>query len=388
MQKTLDFKARLTGFARPGSQTDSQASSQLSSEASEDIRVDSEPEADDAVTTGDEGILGTDEVPEDHVTATSTRAARKRQVLSPEVEPIDEFTPSMQPETRQGKSSSEKGKGRSSDPFEVEMVDAHLVEIEDVPAEAGSKSKSREDVRPDAGKKETQVARLELDYLSRIWVRSSRTVSPQDTGVSTAVSGAASISNVESPQKAEDELSRVIRKADFESMEVIGQFNKGFIVVRLRKGPLGEMGSSSDVSTDDLFLVDQHAADEKYNFETLQATTKIQSQQLIQPRLLELSAADELLAADNTELLRKNGFEVAIKSTGMDERERVYLTAQPVSKSTIFDFKDLEELLHLMQDAPPGQMVRCSKARNMFASRACRKSVMIGDTLTLGQMTS
>jgi DNA mismatch repair ATPase MutL len=49
---------------------------------------------------------------------------------------------------------------------------------------------------------------------------------------------------------------------------------------------------------------------------------------------------------------------------------------------------DLEELIHLMQDRPGGQMVRCSKARAMFAMRACRKSVMVGMPLTKGQMTS
>ena len=49
---------------------------------------------------------------------------------------------------------------------------------------------------------------------------------------------------------------------------------------------------------------------------------------------------------------------------------------------------DLEELLHLMHDRPTGQMVRCSKARAMFAMRACRKSVMVGMPLTKGQMTS
>jgi DNA mismatch repair protein PMS2 len=31
-------------------------------------------------------------------------------------------------------------------------------------------------------------------------------------------------------------------------------------------------------------------------------------------------------------------------------------------------------------------MVRCSKARAMFAMRACRKSVMIGKSLTKAQM--
>jgi DNA mismatch repair protein PMS2 len=40
-----------------------------------------------------------------------------------------------------------------------------------------------------------------------------------------------------------------------------------------------------------------------------------------------------------------------------------------------------------MHDRPTGDMVRCSKARSMFASRACRKSIMIGKSLTNGQMT-
>jgi hypothetical protein len=47
---------------------------------------------------------------------------------------------------------------------------------------------------------------------------------------------------------------------------------------------------------------------------------------------------------------------------------------------------DLEEVIHLLRDHPPGQMVRCSKVRAMFASRACRKSVMVGDALTPKQM--
>ena len=66
-------------------------------------------------------------------------------------------------------------------------------------------------------------------------------------------------------------LARVLSKADFGSMRVVGQFNRGFIVARLRK---------TDMANDDLFIVDQHAADEKYNFETLQATTRLESQRL------------------------------------------------------------------------------------------------------------
>lgn len=49
-------------------------------------------------------------------------------------------------------------------------------------------------------------------------------------------------------------------------MEVLGQFNLGFIIVRLGN---------------DLFIVDQHASDEKYNFEMLREETVIRSQKLI-----------------------------------------------------------------------------------------------------------
>jgi DNA mismatch repair ATPase MutL len=60
------------------------------------------------------------------------------------------------------------------------------------------------------------------------------------------------------------------------------------------------------------------------------------------PQLLELTAADELLAADNVELLRQNGFEVEVAGHGeleTGQRHRLELVAQPVSKSTVFDMK-------------------------------------------------
>lgn len=59
---------------------------------------------------------------------------------------------------------------------------------------------------------------------------------------------------------------------------------------------------------------------------------------------------------------------------------------RPVDRLTA----DLEQLLHMLSDSsrPEGQMVRCTKARTMFAMRACRKSVMIGKALTKAQMVT
>ncbi|CAG8614777.1 7767_t:CDS:2, partial [Funneliformis caledonium] len=92
---------------------------------------------------------------------------------------------------------------------------------------------------------------------------------------------------------AVSELNRVISKNDFGLMEIVGQFNLGFIIAKLGN---------------DLFIIDQHASDEKYNFETLQLHTKIQSQRLISPRRLELTVAEELVAIENLEILQANGF--------------------------------------------------------------------------------
>ncbi|KAL8544380.1 hypothetical protein ACS0TY_004790 [Phlomoides rotata] len=70
---------------------------------------------------------------------------------------------------------------------------------------------------------------------------------------------------------ATSELERLFKKEDFKQIKVIGQFNLGFIIGKLDH---------------DLFIVDQHAADEKYNYERLSQTTILNQQPLLMPRLL------------------------------------------------------------------------------------------------------
>ncbi|GLB43816.1 putative DNA mismatch repair protein [Lyophyllum shimeji] len=225
--------------------------------------------------------------------------------------------------------------------------------------------------------------RLDLSRISDTWRRLHDEIASAFDDVSLPAEGRvpkdASLANTENNAGAADALARVIEKRDFAEMEIVGQFNLGFIVARRCKtGPAaaGEGGSAEGAAEmDDLFIVDQHAADEKYSFETLQQTTSIKSQRLFKPQAMELTASDELLALENMDVLRQNGFEV--EEADVDE----------VSKSTVFDMKDLEELVHLLRDRPTGQMVRCSKARAMFAMRARRKSVMVGMPLNKQQMS-
>jgi hypothetical protein len=53
-----------------------------------------------------------------------------------------------------------------------------------------------------------------------------------------------------------------------------------------------------------------------------------------------LTAGDEIVAVENLEILRSNGFEVQIDEDQVPGRgERIKLSAMPVSKETTFDFK-------------------------------------------------
>lgn len=178
----------------------------------------------------------------------------------------------------------------------------------------------------------------------------------------------------QSMEQAAETLERVIQKTDFAQMQVVGQFNLGFILARRRLG-----------TQDDLFIIDQHAADEKFNFETLQRETRLHSQPLIQPQTVELAPTDELVAADHLAWLQANGFDVRVDE-GAPPGSRIQLLAKPVSRSTVFNLDDLAELLHLLRDAPERKHVRCSKVRDLLASRACRKSIMVGAALDMRRM--
>ncbi|RMZ05259.1 hypothetical protein D0864_02518 [Hortaea werneckii] len=184
---------------------------------------------------------------------------------------------------------------------------------------------------------------------------------------------------------AEKKLSLTVSKSDFERMIIIGQFNLGFIIA-IRP-------ASNDGDQDELFIIDQHAADEKYNYERLQRTVTLQSQRLVKPKALELTAIEEEIILNNPDALKANGFEIETmldedSSTGTDPGNRCRLLTLPISGEKTFDVSDLEELLHLLSEAPPGssEIPRPKKVQRILAMRACRSSIMVGKTLTMRDM--
>nr|POE75160.1 isoform 3 of mismatch repair endonuclease pms2 [Quercus suber]POE94761.1 isoform 3 of mismatch repair endonuclease pms2 [Quercus suber] len=186
---------------------------------------------------------------------------------------------------------------------------------------------------------------------------------------------------------AEAQLSLSVRKSDFERMRVVGQFNLGFV--------LAIRPATSAHADDELFIIDQHAADEKYNYERLQRTVSLQSQRLVRPLPLDLTAVEEELILDFPLALKANGFEIEpIPSTPLDRDSQDHavrkfqLRTLPISGTKTFNLSDLEELLHLLSEssANSSDIPRPTKVQRILAMRACRSSIMVGKTLTHGQM--
>lgn len=212
-------------------------------------------------------------------------------------------------------------------------------------------------------------------------------------------------------------ISHLCSKEMFKEMEVIGQFNLGFIIAKLNW---------------DIFIIDQHATDEKYNFEMLQQHTVLQGQKLIvyesesvdkdrlwtaqglasliciyfclQPtetspdcsqwehtdgkhwdfpkewiwvsdwRRGYCSLSSLLCICSPNVFISKLTSSLSVTVSEAQVMERVKLVSLPTSKNWTFGPADIEELIFMLSDSP-GVMCRPSRVRQMFASRACRKSV-------------
>ena len=184
--------------------------------------------------------------------------------------------------------------------------------------------------------------------------------------------------------------------------------------------------------------MDQHACDERFNFERFCKTTIIHEQRLIAPLPLELSPSEEDCILDNMNIFEKNGFRLHYDES-KPPRRRVSLVAIPHSgsgrdgqKAVQFGKEDVGAILYMLgaegssssngylasggtgvdgkgvfgnnavrryagtevsQNTSSNKgvndtLIRLPKAVAMFASRACRASVMIGKALLKKQMST
>lgn len=174
---------------------------------------------------------------------------------------------------------------------------------------------------------------------------------------------------------AEEELKASLNKDSFEKMVIIGQFNKGFIITKL---------------DDHLFIIDQHASDERFNYEDQLANPPIVRQPLVHPKPLFLNSMQEKILEEHKDLFERKGFSFTIDTNKLPGT-RVSLTSTSICKGTKHDIylgkEDIEELIGVVLESPNrAEDYTLTKVEALSASRACRKSVMIGSPLDHQQM--
>ena len=195
---------------------------------------------------------------------------------------------------------------------------------------------------------------------------------------------------VETPQRdipPEVSIPMNFCKSLFRAMEVIGQFNNGFIITRL-----GGLGT-------EMFLIDQHAANEKFLFESYYENIKVNYQMLISPITLKLNPAVENTLVEFARELSDNGFRIEFDDT-KTPGQRVKVLSLPTlsgigfNRSSALTIADLTEIIERLTDEEiqHSDRVSCrmlkqlSSVRSLFASKACRTAVMVGDSLARSKM--
>ena len=175
------------------------------------------------------------------------------------------------------------------------------------------------------------------------------------------------------PQAASYE--REIKQIDFglsceteieETFNIIGQYRNTYIIFE---------------EDTELKIVDQHIADERYIFETLQKElksnpeAKIPSQLLLISDIIQLEPADVILISENSEKLKKFGFEIAEVSDSEIVFKKIPQVIAHIKVKDILS--DILENLH-------GDLNNLEE--KMLVTMSCKAAVKAGAELNLWQM--
>ncbi len=182
-------------------------------------------------------------------------------------------------------------------------------------------------------------------------------------------------------------------KEFFAQMDIVGQFNNGFIIAKL---PPAEGRSTRG----ELFLIDQHAANEKFLFEQYNDNLRVNAQILIIPIKLRLKPWIEEVVLEHAKELQRNGFNILYSETA-PPGERITLKSLPTlsgigfNRSAALTSQDFLEVVHRLDDElsfkgsrddPTWLLKSLPSVRSSFASKACRTAVMVGDSLDSRKM--
>lgn len=147
-------------------------------------------------------------------------------------------------------------------------------------------------------------------------------------------------------------------------LNVIGQYNNTYILVD---------------NEDNLEIIDQHIAEERYIYEKLKNEKKVASQLLIVSDVLDVEPSDCEILENSKSQLEKFGYKIE----KISETQIIFKKIpQLLSKVKLQDI--LSELLENLKNAPSNDLD--SKEEKIIITTACKASIKAGDKLTLWQM--
>lgn len=135
-----------------------------------------------------------------------------------------------------------------------------------------------------------------------------------------------------------------------------------------------------------VFIIDQHASDERYRLEMLQKELTFTTQTMLVPVRVDSGLDDQLYVMDNLERIKENGFSVRIEVTDVGDRS-LHLTTAPCTAGIQLGEQDLREMISQMRTDEYSGLHCLGRVADTLAYKACRSAIMIGDSLNTQQMT-
>ncbi|MHA2335314.1 MAG: DNA mismatch repair endonuclease MutL, partial [Candidatus Hodarchaeales archaeon] len=158
------------------------------------------------------------------------------------------------------------------------------------------------------------------------------------------------------------EIDQLLDKEAIKSLDIIGQHLEVYIIASLN---------------DDMYIIDQHAADERINYEIILKNIlneKTQSQKLLQPIIINLTASEVETAISFKNKLLDVGFE--IEQFGVDTLK---IISMPVVKGKGEPKEIIVDLINKIEEL---KLPRDEFAEHVAVTIACHKSYRGGDYLT------
>jgi DNA mismatch repair protein MutL len=166
--------------------------------------------------------------------------------------------------------------------------------------------------------------------------------------------------------KTDNSVTHTVRPSLFLDFVILGQINKTFIIAETQNG---------------LALIDQHAAQERVNYEKFLKELKgnaLKKQHLLQPKIIELNPREHQIAITNKDFIEKLGFEIDDFGSNSIKLSSIPQIFGKLKTTLFIDI--VNELAKI------NTSIINTEIEEKIIKYACRASIKAGDELTRTEM--